>query len=131
MRTIMKATTYGAIGVATALLITACVLLEDRIANVTTPDFAAVAIDAGCAGGQEFLETAIAGVNPSAAKVIAEGVKAACDLRAERTPISATVYDNPISGFCAETKPLSTEEATPQTRAAFNTSRAQICEPSL
>jgi len=34
----MRATTPAIISVATALFVTACVMLEDRIARVTTPE---------------------------------------------------------------------------------------------
>jgi len=123
----MKATTTAAIGLATAILITACVVLEDRLGDVTTPEIAAAAITSGCAGGREFIEVATAPLDPLAAALILRGVETACALRAKRAPVSATIYDDPLDGFCAEAPILGPDEADPATRAAFNTRRATIC----
>ena len=54
----MKATTTAAIGLAAAVFITACVVLEDRLSEITTPEIAAAAITTGCTGGREFVEAA-------------------------------------------------------------------------
>ena len=123
----MKATTTAAIGLAVAILITSCVVLEDRLGKATTPEIAAAAITSGCTGGREFIEVATAPLDPLAAALIVRGVEAACALRAERTPVSATVYDDPLDGFCAEAQSLETGEADPATRAAFNERRTAIC----
>jgi len=123
----MKTITVTALGVAAAVLIAACALLEGRLARVTTPEIASAAITVGCTGGREFIETAIAGLDPAAAALIVNGVETACAIRAERTPISSTVYDTPLDGFCAEIEPLETGEADASIRAAFNARRDAVC----
>jgi hypothetical protein len=124
----MKTATITTIGIAVALIIAACAVFEDRLARVTTPEFASAALSAGCTGGREFIEAATVSLDPSTAALIAKGVETACALRADRAPISATVYDDPLDGFCATTKPLSADEAEPTTRSAFNAQRTEICE---
>lgn len=124
----MKTTTLAVIGVAVAAVIAACAVLEDHLARVTTPDFATAAIDAGCTGGREFVEAATAPLDSTAASLIVKGVEAACALRAKRTTISATVYDNPLDSFCASTGPLETAHANPAIRSAFNARRSEVCE---
>ncbi len=124
----MKATTTAAIGLAAAVFITACVVVEDRLSEITTPEIAAAAVTTGCTGGREFVEAATAPLDPLAAALILRGVETACALSAERQPVSAIVYDDPLDGFCAQTSPLAAGEAEPETRAAFNTRRAALCE---
>lgn len=124
----MKATTSAALGLAAAVFITACVVLEDRLGTVTTPEIAAAAVTTGCTGGREFVEAATAPLDPLAAALILRGVETACALRAQRQPVTATVYDDPLDGFCAQTTPLAAGEVDAETRAAFNTRRAALCE---
>jgi hypothetical protein len=124
----MKLIAKSAIGIAAAFLIVACIALEDRIAKVSSPEMASTAITTGCTGGRDFIEAATASIDPTAAALIVKGVEAACALRAKRTPVSATIYDDPLDAFCAETKPLASSDATDQTRTAFYASRTDVCE---
>ena len=124
----MKATTTAIIGVATSFLVAACVMLEDRIAQLTTPEIAAAAISTSCIGGRDFVAAATATLDQTASAVLVKGVEASCALRAERKPISSTVYDRAIDQFCHETAPLEPGEADDVSRDAFNSQRAQICE---
>ena len=124
----MKLIAKSAIGIAAAFLIVACIALEDRLARVSSPDAAATAINAGCTGGRDFVDAATASLDPTVAALIVKGVEAACALRAERIPISATVYDDPLDAFCAEIKSLTNGEAVDQTRVAFNASLTDVCE---
>ena len=123
----MKTTTITILGVATAFLVTSCVMFEDRIARVTTPEIAAAAITASCTGGLEFITAATATLDQTAAAILSKGVETACALRAQRNPISATIYDVPLDQFCAETVPLASDETDARTRHAFNTHYDQIC----
>jgi len=123
----MKTTTTAVMGVATAFLIAACVMLEDRIARVTTPEIAAAAVTASCTGGRDFIVAATATIDQTAAAILAKGVETACALRAKRQPVSATIYDRPLDQFCADVGPLGSGEADQETRDAFNASHAQIC----
>lgn len=124
----MKPATLLTISVASAALITSCVLFETRIADVTGPEVAAAIAAASCTGGREFVEAASATLDPATAAALVKGVETACALRAERTPISATRYDDPLDSFCAETPPLDTGDAAPAVRITFNTRRATLCE---
>ena len=123
----MKATTTATLGIATTFLVAACVMLEDRIARVTTPEIAAAAIDASCSGGRDFVAAATATLDQTAATILIKGVEAACALSAERKPISSTVFDRAIDQFCHETTPLASSEVDEVTRETFNTQRTQIC----
>ena len=95
----MKSTTTAMLGIATTFLVAACVMLEDRIARVTTPEIAAAAIDASCTGGRDFVAAATATLDQTAATFLTKGVEVACALRAERKPISSTVFDAPSTSF--------------------------------
>jgi len=79
-------------------------------------------------GGRDFIDAATASLDPTAAAIIVKGVEAACALRAERKPISATIYDKPLDNFCAEIEPLHPSEATNEVRAAFNSNLNTVCE---
>ena len=124
----MKATTTAITGFATAFLVAACVMFEDRIARITTPEIAAAAITASCTGGRDFIAAATATLDQTAAAILTKGIEAACTLRAERKPIASTVYDRPIDQFCHETASLAPGEADEVTRETFNTQRTKICE---
>lgn len=127
----MKTVTLTAIGLAAALVVAACALFEDRLARVTSSEFAAVAVDAGCHGGREFIEAATTSLDPTAASLLVKGVEAACALRAERTPVSAVVFDHPLDSFCAETSSLGVADAPADTRAIFNARRDAVCSGRL
>ncbi len=125
----MKTATTAAI--AAAILVASCAVFEDRFALLTTPEFASATIDAGCEGGQDFLDTASANFDSPAVEIIAKGVEIACAIRAGRSPISATVYDVPLDAFCAQARPLQQSESDAPTRTAFNAEYAKICEGRL
>jgi len=127
----MKTITATSLGISAAVLIAACALLENRLVKVTTPEIASAAINASCIGGLEFVEAATATLDPTAAALIVKGVEAACALRAERRPISSSLYDMPLDGFCAEVSSLQPEEAEVSVRAAFNARHEEVCEGRL
>lgn len=110
-----------------ALGIVACDMLEDKITDVAGPEIAAFAVDTSCTGAPEFAETALEGLSPAIAGLVAEGIKRSCDLRPTRTTISATVYDRPIDQFCAEIPDLAPDGAGEETRNAFNARKLEIC----
>ena len=74
----MKTTTTAIVGVATTFLVAACVMLEDRIARVTTPEIAAAAITASCTGGRDFIAAATATLDETSAAILNKGVEVAC-----------------------------------------------------
>lgn len=124
----MKARTTVAFSVATASLVAACVVFEDRIAKVTSPELADAAITASCTGGRDFIAAATATLDETAASILMKGVDVACSLRAERTPISATIYDIPLDQFCADTQPLQAREAAQEVQQTFNAGLSKVCE---
>lgn len=124
----MKITIPAVISAAAAFLVAACVMFEDRLARMTTPEIAAAAIAASCVGGREFIAAATTSLDEATATLLNKGVETACALRTKRKPISATIYDAPLDQFCAESEPLKPDEVDEATRETFNATLLQYCE---